>query len=130
MREGAHTQEFHVERADYVGIGVVSRLFVDQGTEFHQLSQCAVYYMSGVLYANFESHRKIETAESFTDGDHITVSVNYQDGCVTWLRNEETIHTASMGEGNKYPELKFAVVLKRASVVHLVPMTTASSTES
>eukprot|EP00759_Apiculatamorpha_spiralis_P013376 PhF_6_TR20016/c0_g1_i2/m.29235 len=117
VHQGVVQQSFRVERAEYVGIGVVSKHCTDQGQEFHKTPQCAVYYMSGVLYHNYPTHTKLETTEPYSDGDIITVVLDMTLRELTWKRNDHTITTIAV-EGAT--EQRLAVVIKRNSVVHIV----------
>jgi len=120
LTTGVHSQAFRAERADYVGIGIVSPRCVDQAQEFHKVENSAVYYMSGVLYHNFPDHVKMETTESYGDGDLITVILDIPEMKVSWKRNSDFIQSVpfpDVGEG-----FRFAVVLKKTSTVVAVPI--------
>eukprot|EP00760_Papus_ankaliazontas_P027417 PhM_4_TR3328/c0_g1_i1/m.27646/K21918/KCTD8_12_16; BTB/POZ domain-containing protein KCTD8/12/16 len=111
---GSVSQQFRVEKSDYVGIGVVSRSCTDQSTEYHKVANCGVYYMSGVVYHNYPEHVKVDSAEPYQDGDIITVAVNMDAKRLTWKRNGAVVQLVSIPSAT---ELRVAVVLKKNSAV-------------
>ncbi|EPY35968.1 hypothetical protein STCU_00821 [Strigomonas culicis] len=113
---GKHTITFHVVRADYVGIGLVSDSCINRDQEYHRTANCCVYYMSGVFYTNFPHHRKEENLEKISDGDLITLTVDMDKGMAEY-KLKSTTKMFSIG---RIARLKFSVIMKFMSQVRIV----------
>lgn len=119
---GRHRITFEIKVADYVGVGLVSEACVSTDQEFHKTANCCVYYMSGVFYTNFPHHRKEENLEKIENGDFVSVTVDMDKGVAEFtLRN--SIKTISIGRARR---LRFAVTMKMASRIRIVPEDEAS----
>eukprot|EP00672_Neobodo_designis_P021762 CAMPEP_0174830734 /NCGR_PEP_ID=MMETSP1114-20130205/2689_1 /TAXON_ID=312471 /ORGANISM="Neobodo designis, Strain CCAP 1951/1" /LENGTH=311 /DNA_ID=CAMNT_0016064537 /DNA_START=24 /DNA_END=959 /DNA_ORIENTATION=- len=102
---------------EYVGIGVISEEVTSFDAEFHKVKNCAVFYMSGLMFTNFGPHRRDETRVTWTPGDVITAVLSMDERTLSFWKADSFVRAVHIGSARA---LRFAVVLKDNSEVHVV----------
>ena len=122
---GRHSVTFHIKKAEYVGLGVISDDCVSFDSEFHRTRNCCVYYMTGLTYTNFPFHKKEEASAKYAAGDYVTVTLDMQSKVVAFHVRGAAPRCYSCATAVR---LRFAVVIKFDSEVTIVDSATDAPT--
>ena len=113
---GIHAVRFEIRNEGYVGIGIVSRHFLEisrTDADFRDIADCAVYFSDGAICTNRNNiHRREDSGQVYEAEDIITCEMNFKHNRVAWYKGNTAVSMHPLDATN----LCFAVIGRRALV--------------